>query len=160
MKTLFEIIPKKFRAATFGVVLSALVRALLNFAGLAVLLPVLLMVLNSQQIHSNRVLASLYEWGGFTTDQQFIAATCAVVIGVIAIKQACNLLLQRVQRRYVVRLYKYFSVKVFRNYHDRGSNVCNVVTSFDCISISQSRFSATTTTEVATCATSLRRSIV
>ena len=120
MKALFEIIPKKFRAATCGVVLSALLRALLNFAGLAVLLPVLLMVLNSQQIHSNQILSTLYEWGGFTTDQQFIAATCAVVIGVIALKQACNLLLQRVQRRYVVRLYKYFSVKIFRNYHDRG----------------------------------------
>lgn len=120
MKALFEIIPKKFRAATCGVVLSALLRALLNFAGLAVLLPVLLMVLNSQQIHSNQILSTLYEWGGFTTDQQFIAATCAVVIGVIALKQACNLLLQRVQRRYVVRLYKYFSVKTFRNYHDRG----------------------------------------
>ena len=120
MKALFEIIPKKFRAATCGVVLSALFRALLNFAGLAVLLPVLLMVLNSQQIHSNQILSTLYEWGGFTTDQQFIAATGAVVIGVIALKQACNLLLQRVQRRYVVRLYKYFSVKIFRNYHDRG----------------------------------------
>lgn len=120
MKALFEIIPKKFRAATCGVVLSALLRAMLNFAGLAVLLPVLLMVLNSQQIHSNQILSTLYEWGGFTTDQQFIAATCAVVIGVIALKQACNLLLQRVQRRYVVRLYKYFSVKIFRNYHDRG----------------------------------------
>ena len=120
MKALFEIIPKKFRAATCGVVLSALLRALLNFAGLAVLLPVLLMVLNSQQIHSNQILSTLYEWGGFTTDQQFIAATCAVVIGVIALKQACNLLLQRVQRRYVVRLYKHFSVKIFRNYHDRG----------------------------------------
>ena len=120
MKALFEIIPKKFRAATCGVVLSALLRALLNFAGLAVLLPVLLMVLNSQQIHSNQILSTLYEWGGFTTDQQFIAATCAVVIGVIALKQACNLLLQRVQRRYVVRLYKYFSVKMFCNYHDRG----------------------------------------
>ena len=99
MKALFEIIPKKFRAATCGVVLSALLRAMLNFAGLAVLLPVLLMVLNSQQIHSNQILSTLYEWGGFTTDQQFIAATCAVVIGVIALKQACNLLLQRVQRR-------------------------------------------------------------
>lgn len=120
MKALFEIIPKKFRAATCGVVLSALVRALLNFAGLAVLLPVLLMVLNSQQIHSNRMLSALYEWGGFATDQQFIIATCVAVVAVIALKQACNLLLQRVQRRYVVRLYKYFSVKVFRNYHDRG----------------------------------------
>lgn len=120
MKDLFRIIPNKFRAATCGVVLSALVRALLNFAGLAVLLPVLLMVLNSQQIHSNPILSTLYEWGGFTTDQQFIAATCAVVIAVIALKQACNLLMQRVQRRYVVRLYKHLSIKVFRNYHDRG----------------------------------------
>ena len=120
MKALFEIIPNKFRAATCGVVVSALVRALLNFAGLAVLLPVLLMVLNSQQIHSNPILAKLYDWGGFTTDQQFIVATCVAVVAVIALKQACNLLMQRVQRRYVVRLYKYFSVKVFRNYHDRG----------------------------------------
>ena len=120
MKTLFEIIPNKFRAATCGVVASALVRALLNFAGLAVLLPVLLMVLNSQQIHSNPILATLYQWGSFATDQQFIFATCAAVIVVIALKQGFNLLMQRVQRRYVVRLYKYFSVKVFRNYHDRG----------------------------------------
>ena len=120
MKALFEIIPNKFRAATCGVVVSALVRALLNFAGLAVLLPVLLMVLNSQQIHSNPILAKLYDWGGFATDQQFIVATCVAVVAVIALKQACNLLMQRVQRRYVVQLYKYFSVKVFRNYHDRG----------------------------------------
>lgn len=120
MKTLFEIIPNKFRAATCGVVVSALLRALINFAGLAVLLPVLIMVLNSQQIHSNPILATLYEWGGFTTDQQFIVATCAAVIIVIALKQLTNLLLQRTQRRYVVRLYKYFSVNVFRNYHDRG----------------------------------------
>ena len=120
MKALFEIIPNKFRAATCGVVVSALVRALLNFAGLAVLLPVLLMVLNSQQIHSNPILAKLYDWGGFATDQQFIVATCVAVVAVIALKQACNLMMQRVQRRYVVQLYKYFSVKVFRNYHDRG----------------------------------------
>lgn len=120
MKALFEIIPNKFRAATCGVVVSALVRALLNFAGLAVLLPVLLMVLNSQQIHSNPILAKLYDWGGFVSDQQFIVATCVAVVAVIALKQACNLLMQRVQRRYVVQLYKYFSVKVFRNYHDRG----------------------------------------
>lgn len=120
MKALFEIIPNKYRVATCGVVLSALVRALLNFAGLAVLLPILLMVLNAQQIHSNHLLSTLYEWGGFTTDQQFIVATCAVVITVITLKQACNLLMQRVQRRYVLRLYKHFSVKLFRNYHDRG----------------------------------------
>lgn len=120
MKALYQIIPQKFRAATVGVVASALVRALLNFAGLAVLLPVLIMVLNSQQIHSNRILSAIYDWGGFSSDQQFIVATCVAVVVVIALKQACNLLLQRVQRRYVVRLYKYFSVKVFRNYHDRG----------------------------------------
>lgn len=120
MKRLIEIIPNKFRAATCGVVASALVRALLNFAGLAVLLPILLMVLDAQQIHSNPILASLYEWGGFSSDQQFIIATCAAVIAIIALKQGFNLLMQRVQRQYIVQLYKHFSVKIFRNYHDRG----------------------------------------
>lgn len=120
MRSLIKIIPQKFRAATCGVAASALVRALLNFAGLAVLLPVLLMVLNSQQIHTNPILATLYKLGGFSTNQQFIFATCAVVIAVIALKQSFNLLMQRVQRQYVMRLYKHLSINLFRNYHDRG----------------------------------------
>ena len=120
MRSLIKVIPQKFRVATCGVAASALVRALLNFAGLAVLLPVLLMVLNSQQIHTNPILATLYKLGGFSTNQQFIFATCAVVIAVIALKQSFNLLMQRVQRQYVVRLYKHLSIKLFRNYHDRG----------------------------------------
>ena len=120
MKSLLRIIPQKFRAATVGVIFTALVRALLNFAGLAVLLPVLIMVLDSQRIHSNRLLVTLYNWGGFSSDQQFIVATCVAVIAFIAIKQGANLLLQRFQRQYTINLYKYFSIKVFRNYHDRG----------------------------------------
>ena len=120
MKSLWEIIPQKFRAATVGVIISALVRAILNFAGLAVLLPVLIMVLDSQRIHSNSLLSTLYNWGGFRSDQQFIVATCVAVIAFVAIKQGANLLLQRFQRRYTIQLYKYFSIKVFRNYHDRG----------------------------------------
>ena len=120
MKSLLRIIPQKFRAATVGVIFTALVRALLNFAGLAVLLPVLIMVLDSQRIHSNRLLVTLYNWGGFSSDQQFIVATCVAVITFIAIKQGANLLLQRFQRQYTINLYKYFSIKVFRNYHDRG----------------------------------------
>ena len=120
MKSLLRIIPQKFRAATVGVIFTALVRALLNFVGLAVLLPVLIMVLDSQRIHSNRLLVTLYNWGGFSSDQQFIVATCVAVIAFIAIKQGANLLLQRFQRQYTINLYKYFSIKVFRNYHDRG----------------------------------------
>ena len=120
MRSLIKVIPQKFRAATCGVAASALVRALLNFVGLAVLLPVLLMVLNSQQIHTNPILATLYKLGGFSTNQQFIFATCAVVIAVIALKQSFNLLMQRVQRQYVVQLYKHLSINLFRNYHDRG----------------------------------------
>ena len=120
MKSLLRIIPQKFRAATVGVIFTALARALLNFASLAVLLPVLIMVLDSRRIHSNRLLVTLYNWGGFSSDQQFIVATCVAVIAFIAIKQGANLLLQRFQRQYTINLYKYFSIKVFRNYHDRG----------------------------------------
>ncbi len=120
MKPLLDIIPRRFRAATLRVALSAFFSAVLNFAGLAVLLPVLIMVIDSSSIHSAGLLQRLYEIGGFSTDRQFTVAVCVAVLAVIAVKQGCSLLLMRVQRRYVLGLYRYFSVKVFRNYHDRG----------------------------------------
>lgn len=120
VKSPIDIIPRCFRAATVRVALSAFLRAVLNFAGLAVLLPVLIMVLDGDRIHSVGILQRIYEAGGFTTDRQFTIAVCAAVLAVIAVKQGCNLLLMRVQRRYTIGLYKYFSINVFRNYHDRG----------------------------------------
>ena len=46
-----DIIPHRFRRRSLGVTLSVFTRALLNFAGLAVLIPVLVIILDLSLIH-------------------------------------------------------------------------------------------------------------
>ena len=48
-----DIIPHRFRRRSLGVTLSVFTRALLNFAGLAVLIPVLVIILDTEGIRSN-----------------------------------------------------------------------------------------------------------
>ena len=76
--------------------LSVFTRALLNFAGLAVLIPVLVIILDTEGIRSNRWLAALYDFGGFTSDRMFILTVCACVVAVILFKSLANLALYKI----------------------------------------------------------------
>ena len=93
-----DIIPHRFRRRSLGVTLSVFTRALLNFAGLAVLIPVLVIILDTEGIRSNRWLAALYDFGGFTSDRTFILTVCACVVAVILFKSLANLALYKIER--------------------------------------------------------------
>jgi hypothetical protein len=88
---IWNIIPKNFRTKGVGVSLTIFVRALLNFVGLAALLPVLYLILDSESIHSNSLLHSIYKACGFTSDNQFIIATAIIVVLFIVAKSIANL---------------------------------------------------------------------
>lgn len=60
-----DTIPKPFRRKGVWVIATIFMRGLLNFLGLAMLLPVLVLILDPESIHGNRILNSLYEAGGF-----------------------------------------------------------------------------------------------
>ena len=117
---LLHIIPKNLRAKGVWVALTIFVRAVLNFVGLAAMLPVLFLILDSDSIHSNSVLHNLYSFFGFTSDGYFtIAVTVAVVVFVMA-KNGINLLLYRVERDYTYTLYKHLSRQLFIGYFSKG----------------------------------------
>ena len=118
----FDIIPNKFRAKGIGVSITIFVRALLNFVGLAALLPVLYLILDSESIHSNTILQSIYEGCGFSSNQHFVVAVAvavAVVLFIVA-KNIINLLLYRVERDYIYALYRHLSRQLFIGYFERG----------------------------------------
>lgn len=50
---LLDIIPRRFRRRSYLVSGTIFLRALLNFAGLALLIPVLLLILDSESMHTN-----------------------------------------------------------------------------------------------------------
>ena len=115
-----DIIPKQFRLKGIGVGLTIFVRALLNFVGLAALLPVLYLILDAESIHSNSILQSIYDLFGFGSDKQFVVAIAIAVVLFIVVKNLVNLLLYRVERDYIYSLYRHLSHRLFVGYFGQG----------------------------------------
>ncbi|MEG1982131.1 MAG: ABC transporter ATP-binding protein [Alistipes sp.] len=118
--SLFDIIPHQFRKRGIWVTCTIFMRALLNFLGLALLLPVLLLILDTDSIHTTPPLQKLYQIGGFSDDQSFVIAICLGIVLIITIKCLLNLWLYRSERNYINDLYQYISRKLYISYHDRG----------------------------------------
>lgn len=115
-----DIIPRKFRKRTIGVVLTIFMRALLNFAGLAVLVPILVLILDSGNITPHSYLGRIYYSLGFESHTSFTVAVCSAVTLFTIVKSLLSLWLYRVERDYIHALYRYLSERLFVKYHNRG----------------------------------------
>lgn len=115
-----DIIPKPFRRKGVWVVATIFMRGLLNFLGLAMLLPVLVLILDPESIASNRILAHLYQLGGFESTGWFVACICAAVVIFIVAKSLLSLWLYRSERDYIYSMYRYLSRRLYIDYHNRG----------------------------------------
>lgn len=116
----YNIIPRNLRAKGVWVSLTIFVRALLNFVGIAALLPLLYLILDTDNIASNKVLNSLYELGGFQSVESFVIAVAIGVLLFIVGKSLVNILLYRVERDYIYNLYRQLSRRLFTSYFAKG----------------------------------------
>lgn len=119
-QSVLGIIPRQFRARGYLVTFTILLRALLNFVGLAALLPVLYLILDSENIHSNRYLSEIYDTFGFGSDSSFVASVTAAMLLFITLKCFVNLALYRFERDYIYALYRYLSRNLYIDYFNRG----------------------------------------
>ena len=117
---LLKIIPSAFRTRGIMVTVTILLRTLLNFMGLAALLPVLYLILDSENIGTNPYLSALYNYLGFTSNTTFVVTIALSVVAFIAIKCLINLLLYRFERDYIYSLYRYLSRNLYIDYFNRG----------------------------------------
>lgn len=119
-QSVLGIIPRQFRARGYLVTFTILLRALLNFVGLAALLPILYLILDSDNIHSNRYLSEIYDTFGFGSDTSFVASVTAAMLLFITLKCLINLALYRFERDYIYALYRYLSRNLYIDYFNRG----------------------------------------
>ena len=111
-----DIVPPKFRRRGVRVAFSLLLRAVLNLAGLAALLPVLALVLDPAWVSGDGPLARIYACSGIGSPRAFALTIC----GLVLLKSAANHLLMRVENAYVFDLYRALSRRLYIAYHDRG----------------------------------------
>ena len=120
MQRLWNIIPQQYRHRTIWVAVTIFLRALLNFMGVATLIPVLVLILDRDAVSTNSHLARIYEAINPDSYAKFVTTICALIVGIILIKNIATLLLYRAERNYIYGLYKHLSESLYISYHNRG----------------------------------------
>lgn len=121
MKRLFmSIIPKSYRRRAIGVAATIFLRALLNFAGIALFVPVLVVILDSESISKEGYFRAIYDGLGFESYTSFAISIALGVVAVIILKNIVSLLLYRSERNFTYGLYKHLSERLYIGYHNRG----------------------------------------
>ena len=102
IKKIVQLLPEGQRKRSIWVAFSVLLRAVLDFAGVAALVPILLVVVK-QDGGRGRMLA-----------------LCGAVLLFVLLKNTLVVLLARVQSSYQLEIYREFSRRMFANYYHRG----------------------------------------
>lgn len=117
---LWSIIPPSYRRRAIGVTMTIFLRALLNFVGIATLIPVLTLLLSSDSIASSGYLNSIYTWLGVESYNSFVIFVCCAVVAIIVVKNFAIMVLFRSERNYIYSLYEHLSKQLYLAYHRRG----------------------------------------
>lgn len=120
MKRLWGIIPQRYRRRTIWVAVTIFLRALLNFIGVATLIPILVLILDRDAVTSNAYAIEAYKLLNADSYSSFVAIVCAIVVGIILLKNIATLLLYRTERDYIYSLYKHLSESLYLSYRNRG----------------------------------------
>ena len=120
MRRLWSIIPQRYRRRTIWVAATIFLRALLNFVGVATLIPILLLILDRNAMASNTHVARLCDTLNIESYEGLVFGVCAAIVAIILVKNLAILLLYRTERNYIYALYEHLSKNLFLSYHNRG----------------------------------------
>ncbi len=115
-----RLIPRGYRKGAGAVTASILFRALMDLAGVAALIPILILAADPKALSDNRFLAALYENSGLADHRQFIIALCCAVLAFVLGKGLVNIAISQYTSGYILSLYRFYSRRMFENYHNRG----------------------------------------
>lgn len=118
LKSIFDIIPKSYRRQGLWVVATIFVREILNFVGVAMFVPILMLTLKPQS--SAHMFDRISEVLGLDNHLEVTAVVCAIVLAVVIAKNLIVVLLHRYERSFIFSFYKDVSQKLFLSYYERG----------------------------------------
>ena len=120
IRSIYGIIPRSYRRQSLRVVGAVFLRAILNFIGVTMLIPILALMLN---VDNNSELVSWLNRVFAVEDRANLAiVVCGLSLGVIVAKNLLLLMLHRYERNYVFSLYRDLTRQLYLGYYSRGLN--------------------------------------
>ena len=95
-------------------------RAILNFVGVAMMVPLLMIMLDKDSVASTPLLSEIYDLAGFTSYETFVCGVCAAVVAIILVKNLIVIALYRFERDFIYSLYSHLSTELYGRYFGRG----------------------------------------
>ena len=120
MRKILDILPAGFRRRSFGVVATLFARAALDFAGLAALLPLLMLALDPAALSGEGASPGAWIRSGGASLRLLAGMICAAVLLFTALKARISLRLFRIERNFLCDLYRTLTRRLYTAYHDRG----------------------------------------
>lgn len=120
MNRLWHTIPDTFRRRAPLVAITIFLRAVLNFVGVAMMIPLLIIMLDRDSLNSTPLFGEIYDLIGFTSYEGFVCGMCVAIVAIILLKNLLVITLYRFERDYIYSLYRTLSTRLFTNYYDRG----------------------------------------
>lgn len=120
IREVISLIPLVYRRQGMWVTVFVLLQALLNFVGLALLIPVLVLVLDPQRIDSYPLLERLRTWTNSWGENIFVILICVGTVGLLLLKNGLNMAINTFRIGYANRLFLYFSEKLYENFFQKG----------------------------------------
>ena len=120
MRKILDILPAGFRRRSFGIVATLFARATLDFAGLAALLPLLMLALDPAALSGEGASPGAWIRSGSASPRLLAGMICIAVLLFTALKARISLRLFRIERNFLCDLYRTLSRRLYTAYHDRG----------------------------------------
>lgn len=120
LKKITAIIPSQFYGRGVAVAITILLRAVLNFFGITLFIPLLMLILDNKAMHQNAKIQIMYDLLGCRSDIQFTIIIAAGIVLAIAIKNIVALWLFHYERDFTYSLYRNLSRRLYIDYYRRG----------------------------------------
>ncbi|MDG5800317.1 ABC transporter ATP-binding protein [Marinilabiliaceae bacterium ANBcel2] len=115
-----EVLPNRHKKRSVKMMLLLLLNSLFEMIGLAAFLPLFSVILQPGVIESHKIISTIYQKGGFISEEQFIITLALLIVVVVVIKNIASLLIKREQAKFSLSLYQYFSNRLHQLYYSKG----------------------------------------
>lgn len=118
---LIDILPKGYKKQSVWVSGSILLSSILDLAGIAVILPIFILLLNGGELGKYPFLKKLMDF--LSPDGNisgFVLWLGLITILILCVKFILSQILQRYQTKYVLGIYRYFSSRLFKEFYGKG----------------------------------------
>lgn len=119
MREILRLIPSEYRRGCLRVALLVPVKAVLNLVGVAALVPVMMLVLQPEKLQASS-LGRFLSYFSLPTGNNFAFVVISSVILLLILKTVFSLLITNYQNRFLMKLYRNLSSRLFVSLYSRG----------------------------------------